>query len=131
MPNRGQVNNPEGANGSSYVEDSASHFGGFARQTETADAAISALENAVPKHPAVNAPRRLQRQATRGPRRVHAPAPVAPAGLPPLPGGEPQQLPYELELANLWAEAAAHPDASELVRYYAAEAAKAAGSAPQ
>src|SRR4051812_10219708 len=68
----------------------------------------------IPANPAMNAPRRAQKRAstpTRG-----APAPASPAVAPPAP------VSPQLAGAQAWAEIAALPGASDLVKFYAAKA---------
>jgi hypothetical protein len=97
--------NPEGVNG----------FQGFAPEPAYGEKIQQrALEQAAPtpQNPALSAPRRDQRKASRG--QQPAPPPVAPAAAEPL---SPQ-----ITLAQTWAEIASIPGASDLVKAYAAKA---------
>jgi hypothetical protein len=66
---------------------------------------------------ALNAPRRSQKQAVEG----AAPGPVAAPATMPLPAAPPEE-PVAQTSAQIWAELAAHPEASDLVKEYAARA---------
>jgi hypothetical protein len=100
MPAPGDVNNPSGSNGTTY-------FDGFG--AETSYGTIKRLEQNTRAAP-TQTPKRRQGK----------PQPAAQA----LPPAMPTEIPYGVELAQIWAEAAASPEASELVRYYATEAAR-------
>lgn len=106
-------------------EDGKNQFGGF--HQEKPHGAVKQLEQLTRAAPmsgapvsALNAPRRLQRQATRP---EPTPAPEAPALAAP-----PQELPRSVILADVWAALAAQDGASLLVREYATRARKAAGA---
>ena len=77
----------------------------------------------IPANPALNAPRRARKQGSRAeartPNRTHEQVVTTP----------PPELTYQQQIAVVWADLAAHPDADDLVREYAVEAAKAAGYA--
>lgn len=100
--------NPGGTN--QFGTDPA--YGDVKRLTElTREAPMSGARVAAG---ATNAPRRAQRQVTR-PARPAAAAPQA-AQAPPAP------VSYEAQLAAVWAQVAADPGASPLVREYAQQA---------
>lgn len=107
-------------------EDGKNQFGGF--HPEKPHGAVKRLQQLTKAAPmsgapvsALNAPRRLQRQATR----PEAPAPTAET---PALASPPQELPRSVILADVWAALAAQDGASLLVREYATRARKAAGA---
>lgn len=95
--------NPEGTNGFYKPEPK---YGDVKRQRELGKAAPMVST------PAVNAPKTYQRRAVQGSQ--SAPKPQGGSG------GTP--MPYEQELALTWAEIAAQPGASELVKAIAMRA---------
>lgn len=98
MPSRGVVNNPDGENGTSY-------FSGFG--PETAYGAVKRLTQLTQAAPIQQPPR---------PRRRQQPTQPQPPSMP-----EPQLSP-RAQVAAVWQALAADPDASDLVREYAARA---------
>lgn len=103
------TNNPQGVNGfDGFGRESA--YGAVKRLTQATKAAPLAGDAA----PALNAPRRAQRQAVRGRAQQQAAPPPAPAS--------PTEVPYPVALANEWAEIAQTPGVSELVLEYAGRA---------
>jgi hypothetical protein len=113
------MNNPEGVNG----------FQGFAPEPaygmKTAEARLEQAAP-LPANPAINAPRRGQKQVVKG-RKPAAPAQQAaqPAAQPvvAVPPLDPTQVPSpQAQVAALWAQIAATPGASPLVQQIAAQA---------
>lgn len=111
MPNPGQANNPGGANGYEGPTGKESPYGAVKRLTQQTKAAP------LPGNPALGAPRRASRAAQRG-------------GQQPAPAPEPAEVfaatptPYPVAVAQTWAALAADPEASDLVRFYAQQAAQ-------
>lgn len=103
MPNPGGTNSFNRFGGEAKYGDAKKHAG-FARA-----APISGAPTA-----AINAPRRLQKQAARGQSAGQGEAPAAP---PP-----PVETPYPTQLASVWSELAASAPDDDLIGYYAATA---------
>lgn len=113
MPLRGVVNNAAGVN----------VFSGPLGQKEPAYGAgerlkvLSALAP-VGSPAAQNAPKRAQRAATSGKRAATAVSPTAAA---PPPATAQNADTYQMSMAAFWGQVAADPEASDLVKKYAAE----------
>jgi hypothetical protein len=109
------MNNPEGVNG----------FQGFAPEPaygmKTAEARLEQAAP-LPANPAINAPRRGQKQVVKG-RKPAAPDQQAAQPVVAVPPLDPTQVPSpQAQVAALWAQIAATPGASPLVQQIAAQA---------
>lgn len=113
--------NPSGENGGQFVPEP--RYGEIQRLQENQKSAPMAGDQASAS--AVNAPRRAGAAAKRGDTVVTATPqePQATGPFQPMAEGKP----YELQVAEAWAELARDPKASPLIREYAAESAKLAG----
>jgi hypothetical protein len=111
MPRPGVPNNPGGANGADDPKTGTTSVAGVVhRQMGLTSAAP------IPPVPGLNAPKQAGRTAKRGAQ--SAPTPVAQ----PAPAAPPAPLPYNVRLAQAWAQVASIPGSSPLVQQLAQEA---------